>query len=70
MGTAKSWLWADQVIPKRMSRKLRDEHNALVNSHADLLAACRAAIRLADGGNAEHEAIFRQVQAAITRATE
>jgi hypothetical protein len=32
------WLWPDHVIGKRESRQLRDEHNALVNDHAALLA--------------------------------
>lgn len=39
---AKSWLWPDKVIGKRESRRLRDEHNALANSHDKLLAVCKA----------------------------
>ena len=35
------WLWPDHVIGKRESRKLREEHNALINSHAELLEALR-----------------------------
>ena len=31
------WLWPDHVIGKRESRKLREEHNALINVAADLL---------------------------------
>lgn len=38
---AQSWLWPDRVIGKRESRTLRDEHNALVNSHAELLEQAR-----------------------------
>lgn len=38
----KSWLWPDHTIGKRESRQLREEHNALVNSHAELLAALQA----------------------------
>ncbi len=33
------WLWPDRTFGKRESRKLREEHNATVNSHADLLEA-------------------------------
>ena len=31
-----SWLWPDHRIGIRESRRLRKEHNALVNSHAEL----------------------------------
>lgn len=34
-----SWLWPDHVIGKRESRRLREQHNALANSHAELFAA-------------------------------
>lgn len=30
----KSWLWPDHAIGKRESRRLRDEHNTLVNQGA------------------------------------
>lgn len=40
--------WPDHVIGKRESRRIRDEHNALFNSHAELLAACQNALYLAD----------------------
>lgn len=43
---AMPWLWPDHVIGKRESRRLREEHNAVVNSHDDLLAACEAAVAL------------------------
>ncbi|MCC6132486.1 MAG: hypothetical protein IT186_21390 [Acidobacteria bacterium] len=39
--TARSWLWPDRVIPKAESRQIREEHNALVNSHHDLLEVCK-----------------------------
>lgn len=35
--THSSWLWPDRVIGKRESRRLRDEHNALVNRVAQLV---------------------------------
>lgn len=34
-----AWLWPDHNIGKRESRRLREEHNALYNSHAELLGA-------------------------------
>jgi hypothetical protein len=36
--TPQSWLWPDHALGKSASRMLREEHNALVNSHAVLLA--------------------------------
>lgn len=41
-----SWLWPDHIISRRESRALREGHNALVNSHAELLEALRE-LRLA-----------------------
>ena len=34
-----TWHWPDHVIGKRESRRLREEHNALANSHAELMRA-------------------------------
>ena len=34
-----TWHWPDHVIGKRESRRLREEHNALANSHHELMAA-------------------------------
>ncbi len=31
-----SWLWPDRAISKTESRKLREEHNALVNVYAEI----------------------------------
>ncbi|MDO8705375.1 MAG: hypothetical protein Q7J84_10560 [Sulfuricaulis sp.] len=36
-----AFLWPDRVIGKRESRRIRDEHNALYNSHAELAGALR-----------------------------
>lgn len=33
----KAWLWPDRVISKRESRRLREEHNRLVNETSALL---------------------------------
>ncbi len=52
-----AWLWPDQVIYKRRSRFLREEHNKTVNAHADLLARVR---RL--------EGALREVQADAAKA--
>jgi hypothetical protein len=38
-----SWLWPDRTIGKRESRQLREEHNALVNSHEELVGLLRRA---------------------------
>ena len=45
----KTWLWPDRTIGKKESRVLREEHNALVNSHADLLAACESLVGQVNG---------------------
>ena len=34
-----TWHWPDHVIGKRESRRLREEHNALANSHHELVVA-------------------------------
>lgn len=38
--------WPDHVIGKRESRRIRDAHNALFNSHAELLEALRKALAI------------------------
>ena len=43
-----SWLWPDHRIGIRESRRLREEHNALVNSHAEAIEACRAVLASID----------------------
>jgi len=69
--------WPDHVIGKRESRHIREEHNALYNSHADLLAALQFCIT-EEGATAERShkfalqrlrAISEQARAAIDRAT-
>ena len=37
-----AWLWPDHVAGKRETRRLREEHNRLYNSHAELVAALEA----------------------------
>lgn len=60
---SKFWHWPDRIIGKRESRQLREEHNALANSHAELLEALTA---IYDRHNAETMA---QARAAIAKAT-
>jgi hypothetical protein len=43
-----SWLWPDRPIGKAESKQLREEHNALLNSHAELLEALTECSRLLD----------------------
>ena len=45
----KCWLWPDRRIGKRESAELRDEHNALVDSHAELAEVCEAIAKLNEG---------------------
>jgi hypothetical protein len=47
-GAARPWLWPDHNIGKKESRRLREEHNRAVNSHADLLWACKMSIGIVD----------------------
>ena len=46
--TTQSWLWPDRTIGKRESRRLREEHNALVNEHTAMLDALRELLREVD----------------------
>lgn len=44
MAKQTTWLWPDHAISKAESRTLREEHNALANQHAELLAACKSVV--------------------------
>ena len=37
-----TWHWPDHVIGKRESHRLREEHNELANSHANLASSLSA----------------------------
>lgn len=65
-----SWLWPDRIIRKRESRRLRDEHNALVNSHAELLEVCSAFLRAPSCGSNGPGSINLTVQDFNMRAAE
>lgn len=59
MSAPQSWLWPDHVIGKRESRRLRAQHNALVNAHAEALDALREMITEARERNrAAGETVF------------
>lgn len=59
---AQSWLWPDHNIGLRESRRLREEHNALVNSHAALVSACESADKAMSGVHSwQDEQIARQL---------
>jgi hypothetical protein len=51
----RSWLWPDHVIGKRESRKLREEHNQLVNHCVKLQEACNKMLALFQGPNGEFQ---------------
>lgn len=40
--------WPDHVIGKRESRAIREQHNALFNSHAELLIELHAGTKIAE----------------------
>ncbi len=66
-----SWLWPDRAIGVRESGELRKEHNRLVNSHAQLLAACEqlvSQLRLVASDDHERAAV-QDGEAAIAAAT-
>ena len=67
---AEPWLWPDHIIYKRESRRLREEHNATVNSHADLLEALEELIIEVDTWeDPEHETpTYQNARAAIAKA--
>jgi len=74
----KSWHWPDHNIGKRESRRLRDEHNALYNSHAELIAELKDCIthdgavawRGAEEAGRRLEAISNIARKAIAKASE
>lgn len=64
--------WPDHVIGKRESRRIRDEHNALFNSHHELLTALAfvlPSIRGAYEQDSDWSGDLAMVENAIERAT-
>lgn len=65
-----TWHWPDHVISKRESRRLREEHNALANSHHELLSIAEAYRNLlktmahTDG----EVATFHHIEGVLTKA--
>lgn len=66
--------WPDHTIGKRESRRIRDEHNALFNSHAELLAALKQMVEMFEAhvegrvGPDDAAARWDNARAAITAA--
>jgi len=68
-----SWLWPDRTIGKLESRDLREEHNRLVNSHAELLSSL---VRLNASPDLDFDKLIKETckaiddaRAAIAKAT-
>ena len=67
-----TWHWPDHVIGKRESRRLREEHNALANSHAELVLIAQAYRNyLKTMAHTDGEvATFHHIEWALARAKE
>ena len=67
-----TWHWPDHVIGKRESRRLREEHNALANSHAELVLIAQAYRNyLKTMAHTDGEvATFHHIEGALARAKE
>ena len=63
------WLWPDKNIAKRESRKLREEHNALVNSHAATAEALRDVLGFYTLGDVDHLVCTKMGEASAYHAT-
>lgn len=70
MNAHTAWLWPDHAIGKSESRRLREEHNALLNSHAELLEALRDMLEWTERGDAAIDPPTDAARAAIAKATE
>ena len=70
-----TWHWPDHVIGKRESRRLREEHNALANSHAELSSSLSAMLSVFNVKRGEIEPIaaficIEKSRAALDQAKE
>ena len=65
------WLWPDQKLSKSDSRRLREEHNALVNLNGDLLEALVGLVQSysVDGDERDRPCAWTCARTAIARAT-
>ena len=73
MNTHRAWLWPDHVAGERETRRLREEHNALVSSHAELLRALKTIVDYGDvgmGGRPAYHDMRAVAHAAIQKAGE
>lgn len=68
MSAFECWLWPDRTIGKRESRQLREEHNKVVNAHANLLEV----LKLCEGNiaslNATHPAVWGEWLQVVRKA--
>lgn len=46
-----AWLWPDHVIYKCESRRLREEHNAVLNEREELIDAAKLVVSRWEHGN-------------------
>ena len=66
-----AFLWPDHVISARDSRRIREEHNALLNSHANLLAALEEMMSVFSDHEQYDEdsaAVIKKARAVIAKA--
>ena len=67
------WLWPDREIGKRLSRVLREEHNAVVNVAAELRDVLELAVSRVELANAEGNPILSawlpEAKAALAKVT-
>lgn len=67
----KTWLWPNQIVGKRRSQELRDEHNETVSIAVGLLVALRDMVNQF-GDNAQYgdddAAVIEKAIKAIARA--
>ena len=67
-----TWHWPDHVIGKRESRRLREEHNELADSHAELVASLERSLKLYDAKLfspvSDFDSYWHGVRAALAKA--
>lgn len=65
----RAWLWPDRAIGKREARRLREEQNALFNSHCELLEAVKLALPMMEAIHEVPPRRARLLRRAIANAT-
>lgn len=64
------FLWPDRIIRKRESRRIRDEHNATVNSHARIADALANLVEVANTKKIDPMAMFLAIEQSRARLIE